>query len=132
MLSSTPGVSAMLNVKMRRCPNVPCLVVTVRALSSSGRVVGTMPAAACSGVGAGGLAEAPIRRASRAACGAKRVFLTCRTSSVRRSRPTRWCAAAVALHHPGSPAWPWKSNTSWELSKTRHGSRVDVVVRPTL
>ena len=82
-------------VKIRRCPNVPWAVVTVRA-AISGRVVEMTPAAT------GTVSPAASRRSAATTPGANSLFLTARTSSVRRSRPIR-CEAgastpASALH----------------------------------
>ena len=122
--------SSMENVKIRRWPKVPLAVSTVRAFSSSGRVVGTIPAAACSFVARGTAAFARLtRRCSFATEGAKSVSLICLASSVRRSSPTRCDAGAFVP--VGRLALASPPVTSAALSNTRHGMRVSRVTAPT-
>ena len=123
--------SSMRNVKIRRWPKVPLAVSTVRAFSSSGRVVGTIPAAACSFVarGTAALAAACTRRCSFATEGAKSVSLICLASSVRRSSPTSCDAGAFVP--VGRLALASPPVTSAALSNTRHGMRVSRVTAPT-
>ena len=131
----------MWKVKIRRCPNVPLGVSTIRALISSGRLVGTGPAAS-------GASTPALRALSRAAfalfaplaafgsfpcfmeAGANNRRFARRVSSVRRSMPTRWCAAARTPD--GSDGKVPGAVTSAPDSKTRHGTRVSWVAPLTL
>lgn len=119
--------SSMWKVKIRRCPKVPLGVSTMRALSSSGRLVGIGPAASGAAAAAARPRPSAVGRSGRAFrdAGANSWRLTRRVSSVRRSIPTRWCAAtSTPLGSDGSVPGVV---TSAPDSNTRHGALVSWV-----